>query len=51
LKLTHGNEEIAEGAHQFRVDIDEVVLTRVEGDDLVIESWHEGRGLERTSRR
>jgi hypothetical protein len=51
LKLTHGNEEVAEGAHQFRVDIDEVVLTRVEGDDLVIESWHEGRGLERTSRR
>jgi hypothetical protein len=51
LKLTHGSEELADGAHQFRVDIDEVVLTHVEGNDLVIESWHEGRGLERVSRR
>jgi hypothetical protein len=51
LALAHGSEEIAEGAHQFRVDIDEVVLTRVEGDLLVIQSWHEGRGLEQVSRR
>ncbi|RNM16790.1 pyridoxamine 5'-phosphate oxidase family protein [Nocardioides pocheonensis] len=30
----------------FRVDIDEVVLTHLDGG-LVIESWHPGRGLER----
>jgi hypothetical protein len=34
--------------HRFRVDITEVVLTRVgtPADHLVIESWHPGRGLE-----
>jgi hypothetical protein len=39
--------------HRFRVDLAEVVLTRVEesGDHLVIESWHPGRGLERRLRR
>jgi hypothetical protein len=30
----------------FRVDVTEVVLTRVDeaGEQLVIEMWHEGRG-------
>ena len=39
--------------HRFRVDVTEVVLTRVgePGDHLVIESWHPGRGLERRRRR
>ena len=34
-------------AHYFRADIDEVVLIRLRDDRkaLVIESWHEGRGL------
>jgi pyridoxamine 5'-phosphate oxidase-like protein len=43
----------AEPAHHFKVDITEVVLTRVgrPADHLVIESWHEGRGLERIERR
>lgn len=50
LALAHGNEEIANGAHLFRVDIDEVVLTRVAGDHLLIDSWHEGRGLRRIER-
>jgi hypothetical protein len=45
LALAHGNEEIATGAHLFRVDVDEVVLTRVVGEDLVVDSWHEGRGV------
>ena len=36
--------------HLFRIDIDEVVLTRVAGDHLLIESWHPGRGLEQNSR-
>lgn len=42
----------AEG-HRFRVDITEVVLTRVgePADHLVIESWHPGRGLQRRLRR
>ncbi|MGH2723688.1 MAG: pyridoxamine 5'-phosphate oxidase family protein [Actinomycetota bacterium] len=39
--------------HRFRVDIGEVVLTRVgqPPDHLVIESWHPDRGLERRERR
>jgi hypothetical protein len=35
----------------FEVDISEVVLTWVEDDELVIESWHPGRGLERVRRK
>jgi hypothetical protein len=40
-------------ASAFRVDLSEVVLTRVgtPPDHLVIESWHPGRGLERRERR
>lgn len=34
------------GSHRFRVDITEVVLTRVSGNRLVIESWHPQRGRE-----
>jgi len=37
--------------HLFRIDVAEVVRTRVDGDHLVIESWHEGRGLHRVERR
>jgi len=42
-----------EPAHRFSVDIAEVVLTGVgrPADHLVIESWHEGRGLERKERK
>jgi hypothetical protein len=42
-----------EPAHRFKLDITEVVLTRVgrPADHLVIESWHEGRGLDRIERR
>jgi hypothetical protein len=41
-----------EPAHRFKVDITEVVLIRVgrPADHLLIESWHEGRGLERKVR-
>ena len=41
----------AEG-HRFRIDLTEVVLTRVGDppDHLVIETWHPGRGLERRRR-
>lgn len=39
--------------HRFRIEIAEVVLTRVaeSGDHLVIESWHPGRGVERRQRK
>jgi hypothetical protein len=33
-------------SHRFRVDVEEVVLTRVHGDSLLIQSWHPGRDLE-----
>ncbi|MCW2601113.1 MAG: pyridoxamine 5-phosphate oxidase [Frankiales bacterium] len=38
----------ADGAHRFRLDLTEVVLTHVETqpDVLVVESWHPGRGHE-----
>lgn len=34
------------GAHAFRIDVTEVVLTTVDGDGLVVTSWHPGRGVE-----
>lgn len=42
-----------EPAHHYKLDITEVVLTRVgrPADHLLIESWHEDRGLERKERR
>lgn len=40
-----------DGAHRFRIDVTEVVVTTVEGDSLVIRSWHPGRGVERRERR
>lgn len=33
-------------AHRFRIDVGEVVLTTVEDQQLLIRSWHPGRGLE-----
>lgn len=41
------------GARRFRVDIAEVVLTHLNdaGDQLVVESWREGRGRRRVERR
>jgi Pyridoxamine 5'-phosphate oxidase len=38
-------------AHLFRADVTELVVVRVDGDLLVIESWHQGRGVERHERR
>jgi hypothetical protein len=34
----------AGGSHLFRCDITELVVTQVEQKQLVIRSWHEGRG-------
>ena len=41
-----------EGGRRFRVDITEAVLTQLNaaGDQLVIESWHPGEGLQRLER-
>jgi hypothetical protein len=38
-------------AHLFRADIRELSVVRVEGDRLVIEAWHAGRGVSRRERR
>jgi len=48
-----GPSDEDEPAHRFKVDIAEMILTRVgrPADHLVIESWHEHRGLERKERR
>lgn len=32
-------------SHRFRLDVREVVFTRVVGDQLEVTSWHEGRGM------
>ena len=34
-----------DGSHRFRIDLAEVVHTRVDGDALLITSWHAGRGV------
>ena len=47
-------EVIAPGAtsHRFRLDISELVVVRLgePADHIVIESWHEGRGVSRLRR-
>lgn len=43
--------ERSDEPHRFRIDVEEVVVTRVEGDALVIQSWHPARGLEVRRRR
>jgi hypothetical protein len=47
------SEPSGQPSNRFRIEISEVVLTRVgqPADHLVIESWHPGRGLERRTRR
>ena len=45
-----GPEGPAGPYHLFRADLLEVVVTRVAGRRLVIESWHPGRGVERRER-
>ena len=39
-----------DGSHRFRIDLTEVVHTRVDGDALLITSWHAGRGVEQVRR-
>ena len=37
-------------SHRFRIDVDEVVHTAVDGDALRIRSWHRGRGMQERTR-
>jgi hypothetical protein len=54
--LVEGDARHQEGApagHVFRVNVTELMLIRIgdPADHLVIESWHDGRGVERIERR
>jgi len=53
LAVAASDPDASRDAAHFRIDITEVVLTRVgsPADHLVIESWHPRRGLERLERR
>ncbi|HEX4817107.1 MAG TPA: pyridoxamine 5'-phosphate oxidase family protein [Nonomuraea sp.] len=39
------------GSHLFRIEVTEVVWTRVRGDELVIDTWHEGAGVRQIRRK
>lgn len=39
-----------DGSHRFRIDVDEVVHTAVDGERLRIRSWHRGRGVQERRR-
>jgi hypothetical protein len=47
------HEDGAPAGHVFRVDVTELMLIKIgdPADHLVIETWHEGRGVERVERR
>jgi hypothetical protein len=47
------HEDGAPAGHVFSVDVTELMLIRIgdPADHLVIQSWHEGRGVERVERR
>ena len=54
-RLVEGDDRHADGkpqGHVFRVDVTELMLITIgdPADHLVIESWHEGRGLSRVQR-
>lgn len=50
-RAVNGEETSPDETYLFRIDISEVVLTRVDGDELVIESWTPARGLRLVRRR
>lgn len=53
LKKSKGSEPPPGPFHLFRADIEELVVVRLGDppDHLVIEAWHEGRGVARRERR
>ncbi|TDC88567.1 pyridoxamine 5-phosphate oxidase [Nonomuraea deserti] len=38
-------------SHLFRIELTEVVWTRVEGDEMVMDAWHEGAGVRQIRRK
>ncbi|MEV1177416.1 pyridoxamine 5'-phosphate oxidase family protein [Nonomuraea sp. NPDC049784] len=38
-------------SHLFRIELTEVVWTRVDGDELVMTAWHEGAGVREIRRK
>jgi hypothetical protein len=50
-RAVNGEETSPDESYLFRIDLSEVVLTRVDGDELVIESWTPARGLRLVRRR
>ena len=53
LAIEVENPNDPDGSHRFRVDLREVVLTKVgtPADHLLIQTWHPDRGLARIERR
>jgi len=51
-KLAGRAVEVAsdDASHRFRIDVEEVVHTAVDGDRLRIRSWHRGRGVQERHR-
>ncbi|WP_181957828.1 hypothetical protein [Nonomuraea longispora] len=39
------------GSHLFRNELTEVVRTRVEGDELVMDAWRDGAGVRQIRRK
>jgi len=39
-----------DASHRFRIDVEEVVHTAVDGDRLRVRSWHRGRGVQERRR-
>ncbi len=39
-----------DASHRFRLDVEEVVHTAVDGDSLRVRSWHPGRGVQERRR-
>jgi hypothetical protein len=37
--------------HLFRIEVDELVLTRVQGDELIVDWWRAGQGAQQVKRR
>jgi hypothetical protein len=44
------SDDPEDGAHRFRIGLHEVVHTRVDGDALLITSWHVGGGVQQVRR-
>ena len=45
VEETGSEQAPQDGSHRFRVELSEVVHTRVDGDALLITAWHAGRGV------